>query len=186
MSSTVAPILKSSYVRWFLFALLLLVSTLVVLTRWESSTWDEIWVVGLLPYFAIVVLATWRLWWSSGPSVSNRDASAALRTVYLSDARATLSYALGLLAFYYATYVLVSLGADQIKGSVSMFHLVFWSLGPPFWFFFEWFIWFDNHQSDGAAQKLRIAQDLFGKFWAAVLAVMLTFKLGDIVKLNIH
>jgi len=85
---------------------------------------------------------------------------------------------LGILAFYYATYVLVSLAATHLTNKEATFHLVFWSLAPPLWFIFEWFIWFDNHQMADAVLQLRIAQDIFGKFWAAVLAVMLAFKLS--------
>jgi hypothetical protein len=106
------------------------------------------------------------------------------RTCYRSRPKAIVTYLIGLLSFYYATYVVVSLAVpgNKLETGEALFHLAWWTLVPPSWFFIEWFIWFDNHDTPGAAQTLRTNQDLASKFWAAVLALMISLKIVDAVE----
>jgi hypothetical protein len=66
--------------------------------------------------------------------------------------------------------------------SESKLHLTLWTIAPPLWFFVEFFLFFDNHNSSAAVEQLRASQEVAGRFWAAVLAVMLSYRLADIVK----
>jgi hypothetical protein len=157
------------------------VSSAGVPRPFERMSYHSKWLIGLVPYVLVVVLGTWKPWWSTGPALPGRDPSAR-RTIYQNVWRPVLPYSLAILSFYYAAYVIVSLALGRLAGTPTMLHLAFWTLAPPVWFFFEWFVWFDNHESAAAVASLRVAQDLSSRFWAAVLAVMLAYRLGDIVK----
>jgi hypothetical protein len=127
----------------------------------------------------VAALLGWKVWWTHGPSQGTSTSS--VRTVYANPSRAILPFTLGLLGAYYALFVMVSLGRGRLTPTESLVHLTIWTLAPPFWFFVEWFYWFDNHANDKAVHNLGVAQDLSGRLWAAVLAVMLAYRLGDIV-----
>lgn len=55
---------------------------------------------------------------------------------------------------------------------IAKIHVLVWTIGPPLWFFIEYYLLTPSH--DLAAVKQ--GQDLASKFWAAVLASILFLK----------
>ena len=140
----------------------------------------RLWWLAIFPaFFASASCGLWKLWWRHGSK--NQESPSRFRSVYRRRSRAMVSYFLGISAFYYAAYVLASLVLCKIQPREATIHLAIWTLAPALWFFFEWFVWFDNHDNDLAKANLQVAQDLSSKLWAAVLAVMIAYRLADIV-----
>lgn len=123
-------------------------------------------------------------WWAFRHDVRELliPAEGAFRPFYRSTARGNVGYALGTIGVVYAIYIIVSLVRRRMSDLESKVHLAIWTVVPPLWFFFEYFIWFDNHNAADAVQRLKEAQDVASKLWGAVLAVMISYRLGDIVK----
>lgn len=144
------------------------------------NSWHLRWLVGAVLFIPAVAALSWRIWIRVGPRVGpNR----AMRTVYANAPRAKVPFLLGIAGFYYAAYAITSaLSPSWINATEASVHLVIWTLLPPLWFFFEWFVFFDNHGQRRAVEALKTAQDLAGKFWGAVLTLLGLLKLADIVR----
>ena len=143
------------------------------------SVW---WLPGLVFYFGVAFLFMHKVYFRSGPVTPGPADAALVRTVYRDPKRALYPYWLGVVGIFDGVYIvarLVSRDAFNVEAAV---HLALWTLVPPLWFAFEWFYWFDNHESEQAVKTLRTAQDVAGKFWAAVLTLIISYRLGDIVK----
>ncbi|RYY90108.1 MAG: hypothetical protein EOO15_03885 [Chitinophagaceae bacterium] len=71
-------------------------------------------------------------------------------------------------------YLLRSKGEPRQK-TISQVLLALWVLGPPLWFFYEHFYYFPTfgNMADGAGfEKLKAAQDVTSKVWAAFAVVL--------------
>lgn len=71
-------------------------------------------------------------------------------------------------------YLLRSKNAPSQK-TISQVLLTLWVLGPPLWFFYEHFYYFPSfgNMADGAGfEKLKAAQDVTSKVWAAFAVVL--------------
>jgi len=85
----------------------------------------------------------------------------------------------------YAVYVIlgsllrwfVHPGPPPTLTTWGFIHLLFWTLGPPIWFFFEYHLESDAEKR----KKLKDSQDVTSKVWAAVL-VVLVFSLTSQLK----
>jgi hypothetical protein len=88
-----------------------------------------------------------------------------LRTVL---ALGMLVYA-GCIVFRFATAA-----KGSLTGIVPAAEVVFWTIVPPLWFFFEFYL-IDKHKIDGAPDPANVKAyaDYAGKIWAAVLAAVL-------------
>lgn len=135
------------------------------------------WAKWFVPYLTIACIFLWWVWFRVGPPASGEGE---LRTVYKSWPKALVPFWLGTFGFYYAAYIIVGLIRETLTEREAKVHIALWTVIPPLWFFFEWFFWFDNHEAEG--DTLRVAQDLASKLWAAVLALMVSYRLGDVVK----
>jgi hypothetical protein len=61
--------------------------------------------------------------------------------------------------------------ATKFEGKM---HIILWTLGPPIWFFAEYYYLKDISGYDASRlADVKIWQDLATKFWAGILAVML-------------
>jgi hypothetical protein len=54
----------------------------------------------------------------------------------------------------------------------------FWTLGPPFYFCFEYYFLFDNWENRDAVEELKSAQVLFFQCWAGVAAFLAALYYG--------
>jgi hypothetical protein len=45
-------------------------------------------------------------------------------------------------------------------------------IGPPSWFFIEYFFVFDRRQDRLALEQFKVGQDIAQKFWAALLLLL--------------
>lgn len=80
-------------------------------------------------------------------------------------------------SLFFADAVVAVLGSilgwfvqDKHLTGCGVFHFVFWSLVPPMWFFFEYHL---VPATDVALRKqIKDSQDVAGKIWAAVVAIM--------------
>jgi hypothetical protein len=92
---------------------------------------------------------------------------------------------LGILTFLYAGWVIYSFATKDVGPENAVFHLVFWSIGPPVWFFIEYNVLLEEDGSN--LDRLKSGQEVAGRVWAAVLAVILFFypngPLADVGKL---
>lgn len=50
--------------------------------------------------------------------------------------------------------------------------ILFWTIGPPIWFFCEYF-WLWKNADEKTQARIQVGQDLARPFWAAVLATLL-------------
>jgi hypothetical protein len=104
---------------------------------------------------------------------------AALGAVSMLDAVFVIS---GLAGTTLWSHWLVSENPRKLTG-LGIAHVVAWTVLPPLWFFLETFIIEDRflprpaHSTDAELKagydRLRVAQDLAAKVWAAVLAAIL-------------
>ena len=143
------------------------------------SSWHMWWMLGALPFIVLIYLGTRTVWYSHGPAPEGSGSNGTFRTVYVDPFRSKVAFLLGLFAFYLAVYIVSSAALKAISPGEILFHLAFWALAPPSWFFFEWFVWFDNHSSTDAVQALRVGQDLASKFWAGVLGLIVSLKIAE-------
>ena len=105
--------------------------------------------------------------------------------------KAQIIYIVSILATCYAAFIIATLTSSntEIKFTPNQaaFHLAVWTLGPPLWFSFErYFLYTPNgickEDLKASLDLLKEAQDYASKFWAAILAVMISFQLGEIIK----
>lgn len=141
----------------------------------QTPHWHRNWALGLAVVPG-VYFATRGLYFSTG-------------SIYASTSpwKGHLSYFLSLLAVYVAVYVLTSLVLERISKREASSHLVLWTVLPPIWFAFERYFFFEcscqtPESLKLAHEALREGQDYSSKLWSAVLAVLLAFKLGELVK----
>ena len=59
-----------------------------------------------------------------------------------------------------------------------------WAVGPPIWFWFEYFYWWDNHGVDGRLDQLKHAQDVSRAIWVGTLTGLIAFAASDRFKEN--
>jgi hypothetical protein len=95
--------------------------------------------------------------------------------------KANAIYTASLYAAYLGLYVLISLVTQKISKAEASVHLILWTLIPPMWFAFERYCLFDDVGED-RIKMLKEGQEYASKLWSAVLAVLLAFKLGEIIK----
>jgi hypothetical protein len=96
--------------------------------------------------------------------------------------KAEVIYFFVLLAAYYGIYVIVSLLRNNISRVEASLHLALWTILPPLWFAFERYFVFTKRDNAALLARLREGQDYSSKFWAAILAVMVAFRLGDVIR----
>jgi hypothetical protein len=89
---------------------------------------------------------------------------------------AGLFAALAIVGFV-ATVLLIEVGAAYLSSSVhkraSQLALSVWSVGPPLWFFFEYFYYFPKFGNEKAGfTGLKTAQDLTAKVWAGIAILL--------------
>jgi predicted membrane protein len=84
-----------------------------------------------------------------------------------------LNFVLGFLAPLYAGWVIYSFATKVVGSESAVFHLVLWSIGPPAWFFIEHNVLLEANGSN--LDRLKSGQEVAGRIWAAVLAVILFF-----------
>lgn len=142
------------------------------------SRWQISWAIAAVPVVGALIGALWRTVYSGGPTALRQGKR---RSAYKSDARAITALVLGVLTAYYAAYVVISMLSGRITQGEALVHLAWWTLVPPSWFLFEWFVWFDNHDDPTAVALMRAGQDLASKFWASVLALMISLKIVEAV-----
>lgn len=142
----------------------------------SSWSWHLKWMVGAFA-IPLVYAATRGLYFQVSPFTLSDPGT--FQNVYKPWWLANTIYVGNLAAGYAALYVLVSLVAGKISRAEASFHLVVWTLVPPLWFAFERYFLVDMVRD---TQALKEGQDYASKLWSAVLAVLLAFKLGEIVK----
>lgn len=137
-----------------------------------NGKWHLVWIVG-----AILIIPAIFFW--SRDAYFCIDDQGHFRSVYISWEKAQCAYLLTLTATYYAVFVVVSLLAGRLSPRERNFHLGVWIMGPPLWFSFEWNVFFDNFDSPTAIDRLKYTQDLGSKFWAAIVALIFSLRLGE-------
>lgn len=141
----------------------------------QSSCWYLSWLIGSAVFVPIFYYLTRRHYFQGD---ANKFTS-----VYKTWSKAQVSYISSLIAICYACYILASL---LIPGAVSTteaaIHLAIWTIGPPLWLSYERYFFFDQRDDEAKVKAMKEGQDYASKFWAAILAVMLAFQLGQIVK----
>lgn len=90
-----------------------------------------------------------------------------------------LRFVLALVMIVYAgcTIYRFATADHPMKGLFYAAEVVFWTLGPPLWFFLEYW-WIDNKKITGLPQdvtteSVKAYADYASKIWAAVLAAVL-------------
>ena len=61
-------------------------------------------------------------------------------------------------------------GKDAICIHAAVY--AFWVIGPPLWFFFEYFYFFDNWHNPKAVDEFKYVEGLTSKCWASVLIIL--------------
>jgi hypothetical protein len=84
--------------------------------------------------------------------------------VFKSKRRRRIAQLIGMLAF--GMFVFSVWAGFHKKFGVPV--VVFWTLGPPLYFCFEYFVLFDNWDSEDAIEELKHRQTLFSLFWAGI------------------
>ena len=137
--------------------------------------WHMRWKLGVLPYAIVVAIASY-FWFNTGPGAASETG---LRTIYRYPQVAIAVYYCGAVLVYYAAYAIATAIGKLASPREAKFHLTFWALIPPLWFFVEWFFLVKSYDPADIA-IVRGGQDVVGKIWAGVLAVLLAAKLGDV------
>jgi hypothetical protein len=149
------------------------------------ENWNSYWiVVGLILLVALIFCLfkgqNWllKLWFSNGPKTATGEIHSVYK-VYGNEypTRAKLGFLFGLLGGYYASYVIISLSMNELSKTQERLHTALWTLGPPLWFFCEWFILFDNHDNEKALAQFKEGQSASAKVWAAVLLVLAAYQI---------
>lgn len=81
---------------------------------------------------------------------------------------------------FFATALLILEGDQHFSGTahkrLSQVAVAFWSVGPPLWFFFEYFYYFPKYGNSTAGfAGLKAAQDVTAKVWAAIAVLLGVF-----------
>jgi hypothetical protein len=106
--------------------------------------------------------------------------------------KAQICYLSSLFSVCYAAYIMVTLLSQDSKIKFSSkraaVHLAIWTLAPPLWFSLERYFFYAPVSGACPAdikagiEALKEGQEYASKFWAAILAVMLAFQLGEVFK----
>lgn len=139
-----------------------------------SLKWYVSWILGTLVLVPTVYFLTRRAYFQVTPE--------SFVSVYKTWGKAQFNYIASLTALSYACYVVVALLARRMGRVEAAIHLAIWTIAPPLWFSFERYFFFDQLNVPAKVEALKEGQEYASKFWAAVLAVMLAFMLGDIIK----
>ena len=139
-----------------------------------QRSWRKKWMMGTLGYSFVAVLVSLR-WFSYGPGMTRSG----IITIYESKWVAVFVFIAGAAMLYYAAYAVATAVSGMATSREARLHLVFWALVPPFWFFIEWFFLVRNYEAQNVS-LVRAGQDVVGRLWAAVLAILLAVKLGDL------
>lgn len=81
---------------------------------------------------------------------------------------------------FLATSAVIFFGNSYFSCTVhkrlSQIVLALWGVGPPLWFFFEYFYYFPKHGNPTAGfSSLKDAQEVTSKLWAATAALLTVF-----------
>lgn len=139
-----------------------------------SVKWYVSWMLGTLIVVPAVYFLTRKAYFQGSAD--------SFVSIYKTWWKAQVNYIGSLTALSYACYVVVSLLARKIGRVEAAIHLAIWTIAPPLWFSFERYFFFDQLSEPAKIEALKEGQDYASKFWASVLAVMLAFMLGDIIK----
>nr|WP_315183785.1 hypothetical protein [uncultured Albidiferax sp.] len=88
---------------------------------------------------------------------------------------AAIFAAVAIFGFFYTVFVLLQDSGSNRHKSWAQVLVALWVLGPPLWFFYEHFYYFPafGNMSEGAGfEKLKAAQDVTSKLWAAMAVVL--------------
>jgi hypothetical protein len=84
---------------------------------------------------------------------------------------------LGILAFGASVlflYTGLGISDKELKKNISQCILATWALGPPIWFFYEYFHYFPEHRNqDVGYDAPKAAQEVTAKLWVACSATLL-------------
>lgn len=58
------------------------------------------------------------------------------------------------------------------KSFWGIFHIIVWTVGPPIWFFFEYYV-LNADATEPQLMKIKVGQEMAKNSWAAILAVIL-------------
>jgi hypothetical protein len=85
----------------------------------------------------------------------------------------------GCMAAYFAAYGLLSAACGKTKGREKMMYLVIWSVGPPLFFFAEWFVLFPIYGDPGSVDVFKNCQEAARNLWAGILASFAILQFTD-------
>lgn len=141
----------------------------------SMQKWRRNWLLIAIPALIVVSLVGHFLWFEHS----------SFKSVYRSHTRAEFSFVLGMCQICYAFYAVLTMLSQKPSRREGIFHLTYWTLVPPLWFFFEWFFLFDNIENIGypnATEILKHGQEVVSRVWAAVLALLLSLNLSEVLK----
>ena len=99
------------------------------------------------------------------------------QALYVSEPipHAAIFAAVAVLGFFFTAFVLLRNSSGNRQKNLAQVLLALWVLGPPLWFFYEHFYYFPTfgNMAEGAGfDKLKAAQDVTSKLWAAMAVVL--------------
>jgi hypothetical protein len=82
-----------------------------------------------------------------------------------------------------ATFVVVYCSWGGQRSIVPLYTFIgFWAVGPPVWFWFEYFCVYRKHGDPDTLELFKYGQDVSKAIWAGVLAGLIAFAASDAVK----
>lgn len=143
--------------------------------------WYLSWIIGGLIILPIIYFSTRNAYFEIDPA-EFVEAPTSFKSIYKTWWKARASFIASIVAIYYACYVIASLLWGDMGRIEAAIHLAIWTIAPPLWFSYERYFFFDQVDDLTKVLALKEGQDYASKFWAAILAVILAFQLGEIIK----
>ncbi|MBD9355190.1 hypothetical protein [Methylomonas albis] len=146
-----------------------------------TTMWYLLWVIGGFIILPIIYFSTRNAYFKVDPA-EFVEAPTKFESIYETWWKARTSFIGSITAIYYACYVIASLLVGDMGRIEAAIHLAVWTIAPPLWFSYERYFFFDQVDDSTKVVALKEGQDYASKFWAAILAVILAFQLGEIIK----
>jgi len=188
-----ASFLNASPLRWWLIwlgggLLVALIFFGVTVSKWNGSTPANYWIEKAAPPAEQNVKESSKLVEKKTETLAQSKFlhERGEPSVYQNPRVATGVFAFGWAALIYAVFVGVTLLCRDTSKKERTLHLVLWAIGPPLFFFIEWFYLFPNYgvRCKEATEALRSGQEVASALWAGIGALFaaLYFEKSDVLK----
>ena len=121
--------------------------------------------------------------WAAIPTPG--DKGEALSVFKVGSLYPEVAFAIGIIALCYAAYVFATILTGRAAPKERVFNFVAWTLGPPVFFYIEWFLIYPSQgRGFDGIQTFKQNQDIAKAVWLAIVSVLAASQIKDAITAN--